>query len=58
MGKTDPSAPPHRQQSQILVPMDTPGLTVVRALPVFGYVDQEGHVELRVRGRAGAGHPT
>ena len=47
MGKTDPSAPPHRQQSQILVPMGTPGLTVVRALPVFGYVDQEGHVELR-----------
>ena len=47
MGKTDPSAPPHRQQSQILVPMGTPGLTVVRALPVFGYVDAEGHVELR-----------
>jgi acyl-CoA dehydrogenase len=46
MGKTDLSAPPHRQQSQILVPMDTPGLTVVRALPVFGYMDQEGHVEL------------
>ncbi len=46
MGKTDPSAPPHRQQSQILVPMDTPGLTVTRALPVFGYLDQEGHVEL------------
>ena len=46
MGKTDPSAPPHRQQSQILVPMGTPGLTVTRALPVFGYMDQEGHVEL------------
>jgi acyl-CoA dehydrogenase len=46
MGKSDPDAPPHRQQSQILVPMDTPGLTVVRALPVFGYMDQEGHVEL------------
>ncbi len=47
MGKTDRSASPHRQQSQILVPMGTPGLTVVRALPVFGYLDQEGHVELR-----------
>jgi acyl-CoA dehydrogenase len=47
MGKSDPQASPHRQQSQILVPMGTPGLTVVRALPVFGYLDQEGHVELR-----------
>ena len=46
MGKTDPSAAPHRQQSQILVPRDTPGLTVVRALTVFGYMDQEGHGEL------------
>jgi acyl-CoA dehydrogenase len=49
MGKTDPDAPPHRQQSQILVPMGTPGLTVKRALPVFGYMDQEGHVELEFR---------
>jgi len=47
MGKTDPSASSHRQQSQILVPKDTPGLTIVRALPVFGYQDAEGHVELR-----------
>ena len=47
MGKTDPNAPPHRQQSQILVPMGTPGLSVVRALNTFGYEDQEGHVELR-----------
>jgi acyl-CoA dehydrogenase len=46
MGKSDPEAPPHRQQSQILVPLDTPGLTVKRALPVFGYMDQEGHCEL------------
>ena len=46
MGKTDPSASAHRQQSQILVPKDTPGLTIVRALPVFGYQDAEGHVEL------------
>jgi acyl-CoA dehydrogenase len=47
MGKTDPSAPAHLQQSMILVPMDSPGLTNVRALPVFGYQDREGHCELR-----------
>src|SRR5215467_10908270 len=46
MGKTDSAAAPHRQQSQILVPLDTPGVTIVRALPVLGYMDQEGHVEL------------
>lgn len=47
MGKTDPDAPRHLQQSMILVPRDTPGLTIVRDLPVFGYQDREGHVELR-----------
>ncbi|GAA1757400.1 MULTISPECIES: acyl-CoA dehydrogenase family protein [Streptomonospora] len=47
MGKTDPDAPAHRQQSMILVPRETPGLEIVRALPVFGYQDQEGHCELR-----------
>ena len=47
MGKTDPSESPHRQQSMILVPMDTPGLENVRPLPVFGYQDQHGHNELR-----------
>jgi acyl-CoA dehydrogenase len=46
MGKTDPDAAPYRQQSMILVPRGTPGLTIVRNLPVFGYVDQEGHAEL------------
>lgn len=46
MGKTDPEAPRHLQQSMILVPMDTPGLTKVRDLPVFGYQDREGHSEL------------
>ncbi|TDQ51976.1 acyl-CoA dehydrogenase family protein [Actinorugispora endophytica] len=46
MGKTDPDGPPHRQQSMVLVPRDTPGVEVVRALPVFGYQDQEGHCEV------------
>jgi acyl-CoA dehydrogenase len=46
MGKTDPDAPPHRQQSMILVPTDSPGLTNLRNLPVFGYQDNEGHCEL------------
>jgi acyl-CoA dehydrogenase len=46
MGKTDPDAPTYKQQSQILVPRDTPGVTIVRNLPVFGYVDQEGHAEV------------
>jgi acyl-CoA dehydrogenase len=46
MGKTDPDAPTYKQQSMILVPIDTPGVTVVRNLPVFGYVDQEGHAEV------------
>jgi acyl-CoA dehydrogenase len=46
MGKTDPDGPPHRQQSQILVPLDTPGVTRVRSLSVFGYFDAEGHAEI------------
>src|SRR6476659_4590019 len=46
MGKTNPDGPKHQQQSQVLVPLDTPGVTVVRGLPVFGYQDQEGHAEL------------
>jgi acyl-CoA dehydrogenase len=47
MGKTDPEASPHRQQSMVLVPLDTPGLEIVRNLTVFGYTDQEGHAEIR-----------
>jgi acyl-CoA dehydrogenase len=47
MGKTDPDGPPHRQQSMVLVPRDTPGLEIVRHLPVLGYQDQHGHSELR-----------
>ena len=47
MGKTDPDGPRHSQQSMVLVPMDTPGVTRVRNLPVFGYQDREGHAEMR-----------
>jgi acyl-CoA dehydrogenase len=46
MGKTDPDGPPYKQQSQILVPRDTPGITVKRNLQVFGYTDVEGHAEV------------
>jgi acyl-CoA dehydrogenase len=46
MGKTDPDGPTYKQQSMILVPKDTPGVTIVRNLPVFGYIDQEGHAEV------------
>jgi acyl-CoA dehydrogenase len=46
MGKTNPDAPPHKQQSMLVVPLDTPGVTIVRGLPVFGYQDREGHAEV------------
>lgn len=46
MGKTDPEGPAHRQQSIVLVPKDTPGVEVLRSLPVFGRQDQHGHAEI------------
>jgi acyl-CoA dehydrogenase len=46
MGKTQTDGPRHRQQSMILVPFDTAGVTVMRNLSVFGYDDQEGHAEV------------
>jgi acyl-CoA dehydrogenase len=50
MGKTDPSAPKHQQQSMILVPRDTPGVKILRHLPVFGYDDApHGHMEIEFR---------
>jgi acyl-CoA dehydrogenase len=48
MGKTDPSAPMHKQQSMILVPLDTPGVKIVRMLKVFGYDHApHGHGEIQ-----------
>jgi acyl-CoA dehydrogenase len=46
MGKTDPDGPIRKQQSMLVVPLDTPGITIVRGLPVFGYQDREGHAEV------------
>ena len=50
MGKTDPRAPRHRQQSMIQVPRETPGIRVLRCLPVFGFDDApHGHMEVEFR---------
>jgi acyl-CoA dehydrogenase len=46
MGKTDPAAASHEQQSMVLVPLDTPGIRMLRDLTVFGYNDREGHCEV------------
>lgn len=50
MGKTDPEAPKHRQQSMILVPIDTPGVNVVRSTTVLGFQDRDGHAEIVFNG--------
>jgi acyl-CoA dehydrogenase len=44
---TDPDAPPHRRATQILVPTDTPGFTIVRPVPVMGHTGGGGHCEIR-----------
>ncbi|MGG3470936.1 acyl-CoA dehydrogenase [Neobacillus pocheonensis] len=50
MGKNDPTAPTHEQQSMILVPLDTPGVTIKRILPVFGYDHApHGHAEIEYK---------
>ncbi len=49
MGKTDPTAHRHQQQSMVLVPANTPGIRVLRPLPVFGYDDApHGHMEIEL----------
>src|SRR3954462_15467403 len=50
LGRSDPDGPRHAQHSIVLVPMDAPGVTVVRNMQVFGYTDQHGHVELLLEG--------
>jgi acyl-CoA dehydrogenase len=50
MGKTNPNAPRHAQQSMILIPRDTPGVEILRAMSVFGYDDApHGHMEIDFR---------
>ena len=46
MGRTNPEAASHQQQSMILVPVDTPGVTIIRSTSVFGWQDQHGHAEI------------
>ncbi|MCG5434497.1 acyl-CoA dehydrogenase family protein [Mycobacterium sp. MYCO198283] len=49
MGRTNPDAASHQQQSMVLVPIDTPGIEIVRSTPVFGWQDQHGHCEIVYR---------
>jgi acyl-CoA dehydrogenase len=46
MGRTNPDAASHQQQSMVLVPIDTPGVNILRSTPVFGWQDQHGHCEV------------
>jgi acyl-CoA dehydrogenase len=48
VANTDPEAGPHGRHTQFIVPTDSPGLTIVRDLPKFGYFDDSGHVELTI----------
>ncbi len=50
MGKTDPDAPSHSQQSMILVPRDTPGVTIIRNITVVNHTAPEGHCEIEFKG--------
>lgn len=47
MAVTDPEAPPHKRATMILVPLNTPGFELVRTLPVFNYIGEGGHAEVR-----------
>ena len=49
MGKSDPDGAAHRQQSMLLVPFDTPGVQVLRNIPVLNHVSPEGHAEILLR---------
>jgi acyl-CoA dehydrogenase len=49
MGVTDPDGPMHRRQSMVLVPLDAPGVTIVRDLPVMNHYSAEGHCEITYR---------
>ena len=46
MGRTNPDAASHQQQSMVLVPIDTPGVNILRSTPVFGWQEQHGHCEI------------
>jgi acyl-CoA dehydrogenase len=47
LGKSDLAAPPNRQHTMLIVPKNTPGVTIVRSLPLYGFQEQQGHCEVR-----------